>query len=206
MNRYQSKQKGFALAEMIIVIFIVSLIGLALGRFGRDIFWHNFVISRSLVADSDAKLALARLISELRRAQPASNGAYPIAVAEADDLVFYSDLDNDGLRERLRYWLDGSTLKRGLIEPVGPPYVYNQNAESVSSVIDDLTNVDNLIFTYYNNSYDGTASSTPLQAPFDIQEIRLVKVEFLVDANVEQAPVALYLTSQVMLRNLKDNL
>jgi len=200
------KKIGFTLVEILIVVAIFLLIALALSQFIRDIFWQNYVVSQGLVADGEAKLTLSRMINELRRTESAANGAYPIEVAGSSTLIFFSDLDDDGLRERLRYWLENGDLKRGLIEPVGPPYVYNPATETVSTPLKNLANAGGLVFTYYDNNYDGTASSTPLPAPVEIGDIRLIKIEFSVDADTEQAPIALYLTGQVMLRNLKDNL
>ena len=197
---------GFTLVEILVVCVIVAILGLAIANFGRDIFWQNYVWSKALVAESEAKIVMRRLIAELRTAEPSSIGTYPIESASQNSLIFYSDINNDGKRERLRYWLDGRTLKRGQVSPSGPPYVYATNTESFSTVVNDIINSNNLVFSYYDRSYDGTASSTSLAEPIEIKNIRLVKVEFLIDANSAQAPAPLYLESQVMIRNLKDNL
>jgi hypothetical protein len=159
-----------------------------------------------LVAQGEAKLAMRRLIAELRTAEPSNTGTYPIELATKDNLIFYSDINNDGKRERLRYFIDNKILKRGQVSVSGQPYVYDLATESVSTVINDIINVNNLVFSYYDHNYDGTASSSPLVEPVPVESIRLIKVEFLIDANSEQAPVPIYLTSQVMMRNLKDNL
>lgn len=200
------KISGFTLVEMVIVVSIALLVGLAVSGFGRDIFWQNYVWSKTLVAESEAKTAMRHLIAELRTAEPSSTGTYPIELASKDNLIFYSDINNDGKRERLHYWLDGRTLKKGLVYPTGQPYLYATNTESVSVMVNDLINASGLIFSYYDQNYDGTSSSTPLSEPIEVKSIRLVKVEFLIDANSFQAPVPLYLSSQVMMRNLKDNL
>lgn len=189
----QKLRRGFTLVEILVVMGIVVIIGLAVGTFGRDIFWQNYKISQNLVIDAETKIALARLITELRRAQPASNGAYEIESASSTAIIFYSDIDNSGARARLHYWLDGTSFKRGVIKPTGQPYVYNQNNESVSVIVNNLSSTST-IFSYYNNSYDGTASSLALIPPIEIRNIRLIKINLL------------HLSSQVMLRNLKDNL
>jgi len=205
-NFAKQNLNGFTLVEILVVVTIVVILSLAIANFGRDIFWQNYIWSRTLIAESEAKVAMRRLIAELRTAEPSSTGTYPIESASQNNLIFYSDLNNDGKRERLRYWLDGRTLRRGRVSPTGQPYVYDIGTESFSIVVNDLINSNNLIFSYYNRSYDGTASSTPLAEPIEVKNIRLVKVEFLIDANSLQAPAPFYLSSQVMLRNLKDNL
>lgn len=201
-----TNKSGFTLVEILVVVSIAVILGLAIASFGRDIFYQNFVWSRELVAESEAKLAMRRLIAELRTAEPSNTGTYSIESASKDSLIFYSDINNDGKRERLRYWLDGRTLRRGQMAPTGQPYIYATGTETFSISANDLINANNLIFSYYDRSYDGTASSTPLAEPIEVKNIRLVKVEFLIDANSSQAPIPLYLSSQVMLRNLKDNL
>ncbi len=199
-------KKGFTLIEILVVVGICAVVGLAVSNFGRDIFVQNYVVSKSLVAQSDANMAISRMMTELRRAQPASNGAYPIEAAASSTITFYSDVDNNGIRDRIRYWLEGKVLKRGVIRPTGQPYVYLQSNESIGTAANDLVNSNGLIFSYYDKNYDGTASSSPLSYPIDLKAVRLIKVELLIDANPTRSPAPLYLSSQVMLRNLKDNL
>jgi len=199
-------KKGFTLVEILVVTGVLVLIGLAIANFGRDIFWQNLVWSRELVAESEAKIAMRHLVAEIRTAEPSNTGAYPIELASKNNLVFYSDINNDGKRERLHYFLADRILKRGVTAPSGQPYVYNLNTENISTLINDIINPDSLIFSYYGRDYDGTASSSPLTEPIEVKNIRLVKIEFLIDANSAQAPVPIYLSSQVMMRNLKDNL
>lgn len=190
----QNGNAGFTLVEILVVVAILVIIGVAITGLGADLFKQNYRLSKQLVADTEAKIALTRLITELRRAQPASTGAYAIESASSTGLIFYSDTNNDGIRERLRYFIAGSLFKRGLIIPTGQPYVYNLSNESLSTVINNLGTSSPTIFTYYDSSYDGTASSSALTEPVEIKNIRLIKVDLL------------HLTSQVMLRNLKDNL
>ena len=92
-----------------------------------------------------------------------------------------------------------------MITPAGSPYNYN-GTESFSILVNDLINPGGRIFSYYDRNYNGASTSVYLPEPVVIGDIRLVKVEFLIDANSSKAPVPLYLSSQVMIRNLKDNL
>ncbi|MFA6253964.1 MAG: type II secretion system protein [Candidatus Paceibacterota bacterium] len=195
--------KGFTLVEILIVCALVVLIGSVISSLGRDIFVNNYYAQKSLVAEGDAKSAMAKMVKELRETSPAETGAYPIELASTTEIIFYGDTNNDGLNERVRYFLDDRALKRGLVNPTGQPLAYNTDAESVSTLANDMVN--QLVFSYYDRSYDGTASSSPLVQPVAVENIRLIKVELLIDANPNRSPVPLYLTSQVGLRNLKDN-
>lgn len=195
--------KGFTLIEIVIVCAIIVLLAVVVSGLGRDIFLNNYFLQKSLVAEGDAKGAINKIVKELRGAAPAETGAYPVELASTTAIIFYSDVDSDSQTERIHYFLDGRALKRGLVEPVGQPMVYNTSNETVSILANDMVN--QLVFSYFNSSYDGTASSSSLVQPVAVQEPRLVKIELLIDANPDRSPKPLYLTSQVMLRNLKDN-
>lgn len=188
-----NKKRGYTLLEMIIVISLGLIIGLAISSFGRNIFTQNYAVSKSLIIEGDTKMAMTKMVSELRRTQPASNGSYPIELASSTTIIFYSDVNNDGLRERVRYWLDGKILRRGIIKPFGQYSDYTTNNESINVLVNDFSTTSVSIFSYYNDSYDGTASSSPLAQPVDVRSVNLVKIDLIT------------LTSQVMLRNLKDN-
>lgn len=197
--------KGFTLVETLVVLGIVVLLSAALGSFGLSIFQQNRTITSELNAEGEAKIALARIITELRQAQLANNGAYLLEMASSTELVFYSDIDHDGVRERLNYFLAGPELKRGLIEPtVGEPYVYDLAQEKISVVIHDLINTDTPIFSYYDQTYNGTSTGSALSLPVDVKLARLVKINFLIDANTSRAPAPLSISGLVMIRNLKD--
>jgi hypothetical protein len=136
--------------------------------------------------------------------QPAETGAYPIVTSATDSMVFYSDYDDDGIVERLRYYRSGNTLKKGVIEPTSNPPAYNGTEVSVDEV-HDLSGLAP-IFEYYDDSYDGSATATPLAQPVNNQDIRLVKITLTVDRLPGRPPGPITVTTQVSMRNLKDNL
>ena len=65
------------------------------------------------------------MVSEIRTASTANTGAYTIGLATDSALTFYSDTDNDGLKEKVRYFITGTTLQKGLTKPTGSPLSYN---------------------------------------------------------------------------------
>lgn len=134
----------------------------------------------------------------------ANNGSYPLANVATSTMTFYSDTDGDGIREQIRYYVSSSTLKRGSIVPTGSNYTYS-GQESVKVLVSDIKNSSTTpIFQYYDRNYTGTSSA--LTYPIDISKVRLVKVNLLVDADVNRSPTQKSYTSQVSIRNLKDNL
>jgi hypothetical protein len=66
--------------------------------------------------------------------------------------------------------------------------------------------VDSSIFEYYDSNYDGTASSSALIFPVAPIEVRLVKITLDIDSDPNKPPEPFTVTTQVSIRNIKDNL
>ena len=202
--KIKNEKFGFSLTEIVIVVAILGLIGVALATFQVDIWRQNSFLSNSIQAEQDARMALKRLVAELRQAAPSDTGAFAIALADKDKLTFYSDIDGDGLHERLRYFLATSTLKRGVLKPTGSPLNYVDANEQLGNAVVNLVNANNLIFNYYDKNYAGT--STALTLPINIPSVRLVKILLSIEADPNRAPITTTYENQVSIRSLKDNL
>ena len=200
----KNKQKGFSLVEILIVVAILGLISVVLATFQVDIWRQNSFLTNSIQAEQDARIALKRLVAELRQAAPSDTGAFAIALADKDKLTFYSDIDGDGLHERLRYFLSGNILRRGILKPTGSPLTYLDANEQVSNFVPNLVNSNSIIFTYFDKNYAGT--STALTLPINLPNVRLVKILFSIEADPNHAPVTTTYENQVSIRSLKDNL
>src|SRR3989344_4644245 len=116
--------------------------------------------------------------------------------------TFYSDIDDDGLKEKVRYFLNGPLLQKGVIKPTGSPLSYNPASEKITTLIPNVTNAT--IFTYYDENYDGAGAE--LTSPINIPVVRLVKITITIDKDPNRAPVTTIFSTQVSIRNLKDNL
>lgn len=201
-NKFKIK-KGFSLVEILVAVFITSLIVVAVGAFQRDVFYLNDVIQSGLTSQNDARKIIRPMVDEVRSASESSLGAYPLAITASSTFAFYSDIDNDSLKERVRYFLDNGDFKKGVIKPSGSPLTYNSSNEKIIEVVHDVINTD--IFTYFNSSYDGTSSSTPLTQPVSPAVVRLVKIELIVDKDPSRSPAPITVGTQMSIRNLKDN-
>jgi prepilin-type N-terminal cleavage/methylation domain-containing protein len=200
-----SYQKGFSLAELIISIAILSMLAFTVSTFQKDVFSLNYTLQGSLNAQIDARHVVKVMVTELREAGPSALGAYPIALASSTGITFYSDVNNDGVKDRVRYFLNGTTIQRGVISPTGSPLVYNSGSEQLTTIISGFVASSTMpLFEYYPSSYAGTTS--PMTIPVDISTIRLIKVTVIIDKDPNKSPSKVIVTSQVSLRNLKDNL
>jgi prepilin-type N-terminal cleavage/methylation domain-containing protein len=198
------KNKGFTLAELVISISILSLIAYVVGSFQYDLFSLNFSAQNSMISQFDARHISKYFAKELREASISSLGAYPIALASSTAITFYSDVNNDGLKERVRYYTSGNKLMRGELSPSGSPLVYNSGNEKITTAISNITNSSTTpIFEYYSAYYAGTSS--PLSQPVNINEIRMVKMYVIIDKDSNKSPTSFKVETKVNVRNLKDN-
>ncbi|MCX6703669.1 MAG: type II secretion system protein [Candidatus Zambryskibacteria bacterium] len=204
-HQYMKYKKGVTIAELVISISILGVLAYTVSIFQRDIFSLNFSAQNSLSAQLDARHVLKQLVAELREASPSSLGGYPIALASSTALTFYSDINNDGIKERIRYFMSGTTLRRGELSPTGSPLVYVDANEKLSSAVAYVSNnATTSIFTYYPSTFAGTTS--PLTQPVTISSIRMIGINILIEKDPNRSPSPLRVTTSVVLRNLKDNL
>jgi len=197
-------KKGFTLTEMLISVSIFILIMLVVTSFNRDIFFINSGLQSNLNAQIEARNVLRVVVAELRSVSPSSLGAYALPQTGTSSIIFYSNVDNDQYKERIRYFLQGTDFNRGIIHPSGSPLTYNVAQEQVQTLVRNVRNGATSTFDYFDKNYSGT--STPLSLPVDPLLVRLVRVTLFVDSDPNRFPGVITLTSQAMLRNLKDNL
>ena len=111
--------KGMTLAEIVIAVGIFAAIAIVLGLFQRDVFVLNSSIRDSLDAQLEARALLRRFTAEVREASPSDLGSFALAETGTSSFAFYTDADDDGVRERVRYFLSGTDLRKGIVVPSG---------------------------------------------------------------------------------------
>lgn len=198
------KTSSFTTIEVIIVVGILAILAVVIIGWQKDIFSLQAIFQTRLTTQENIRRTIKNFLAEVRTSRPSSLGSYPIEQANKDSFIFYSNLDSDNLIERVRYFLDGKILKKGVIKPSGQPLRYDPNNEVMTKVVENLVNPNNEVFHYYDKNYDG--SGNPLPQPVDIAVVRLVKITITVDEDINRPPGPITETSQVSIRNLKDNL
>jgi type II secretory pathway pseudopilin PulG len=198
-------QKAFSLVELLVTIGIVMAVIGVITLFQSNIFTYTFSTQNSLSAQFDANKVVKQMVLELRGMSESAAGAYPILAVSTSSITFFADIDKDNAKEKIRYYLSGNTLYRGLVEPTGNPVGYT-GAESVSILVSDIVNSTSTpIFSYYGIKYQGDSTPT-LTYPISTSEVRMVKIEVWIDRNIHRSPTVIKSTSQVTLRNIEDNL
>lgn len=195
---------GFTLVETLVAMTIGVVVMIAMGTFARDIFFTNSIQGGSFSTAQDARTIIRTMLNELRSASQGSDGSYPIITAGTSTLTFFSDINGDGNKERIRYFLATTTLNKGVITPTGTPLAYT-GSEVISILAYNVRNSSSTpIFNYYNGTFTGT--STPLTQPVSVSAIRLVQINLTLDSDPNRSPLPRTYTTDVTLRNLKDNL
>lgn len=202
MNNNLQHTKGVTLIEVLVVVFIMSLIATASFMLQNDVFKLNTTLSGNLDAQGDARQTLRQFTADMRTAAPSSNGAYPIAQAATSSVTFYANIDSDTFIERIRYVLATTTLRRGVIKPSGSPLMYQSASEIFTDLVHGVANSTSSIFTYFDENYDGSTSTPPLSEPVPVQSVRLIKIELLIDQSPTQPPGPFLFTTQVTPRNI----
>jgi prepilin-type N-terminal cleavage/methylation domain len=200
----KSNNNGFTLVELLVSIFIISLLTVTINTFARDVFYDSYALSDSMSAQFDTRHIVNIMANELRESAPSSLGSYQLSSATDSVIAFYSDINNDGLEDQVRYFVNGATLQKGVVVPTGSPLSYNQANEKISTLISGVVaSSTQPIFQYYPSTYAGTSS--PLTQPVNIANISFVKITIIIDKNTNHAPSQVVVTTGVSLRNLKLN-
>ena len=205
MKKKRINNQGFTLLELLVSMGIFSLImGAAVWLIVTGL-RSNSIIWDQLETQNDGRAVLQNVVDDTRRAEYSSVGSYPIVLAEDYEFIFYANIDNDAERERVRFRLDGSDVKRGIINPTGNPFTYDEDNEEEKIIGNYVVNIaeGNPLFFYYDQSYGGT--STPLVTPATVTDVRAVRVNLEIEKDAEKTPVPLQVESTVQIRNLKTN-
>jgi prepilin-type N-terminal cleavage/methylation domain-containing protein len=199
-------KRGFTLVETIVVIFIFTI--LALGA--TTLFTHIFISSRDKLYSMDnidyARMVATNFTNEIRVASVGSTGTYPLNQADNSQIIFYSNYkQSPGIVARIRYYLTGSALYKGVVIPSGSPLSYNLALEKIQKVQDNIMNTGQPLFYYYDGNYNG--SSTPFTQPINVNLVKYVRInlDIFTQGNTT-ATTTFNVSAGASIRNLKTNL
>lgn len=203
---FKKQSKGFTLVETLATIFIFSIIMIGVTLLLRDIFKSSKQQPLALDVVDQARIAISSFTNELRNATAGSDGSYPINQAGDSQIIFYSTYgDTIGGINKIRYYVSGTTLYKGMTAPSGNPLTYNPTSETSTVVVNDLSNESTPIFYYYNGDYAGT--STPLAQPININDVKFVAINLILpNQDSRESTTTFTITAGAAIRNLKNNL
>lgn len=166
---------------------------------------YQFSYEQSLAVE-EGRRAMDNMVKEIREAKTSDLGNYPIAAADDDSFSFYGDIDRDLVVEKVRYFRQVNSFKKGIINPSGTPLSYDPANEIISTLSNNLITTSTPTFTYYNGNYPGDTINNPLATPADVTQLKLVRIHLIINVNPLSPPNDYILDTFVQPRNLKENL
>ncbi len=199
-NNYKLRTKyGFTLIETLVVITItITIIGALVSSISFFYKSNTNALEQSFAINS-ARIGIERIVKDIREASFSDEGAYPVIAMATSSFSFYSDIDSDIFVEKVRYFIDGTNLNKGVINSSGDPLIYNSNNEVVSLVSDNVRNNVELIdlFVFFDES------GVVMTDMSDATALRFVTVKVSVDVNLARLPESFVLNSSATLRNVR---
>lgn len=189
--------RGFSLIEMLVVIFIVSVVGLAVAEMISYFYRSNTYLLQETGSIETARKGLDLAFRNLRQASYGADGSYPVLEAAPDSITFFSDIDDDGTIEKVRLYRTGGTLSRGVTDAGGSPLSYAGQTEQVSVVASSVVSTSTPLFRYFGQD------DAELPAPVSVASIRSIETALAVDADPTRAPGPVTLRASATLRNLR---
>lgn len=191
--------KGFTLVEMLVVIFITGVMGIALNTMITNFYKTNAYLLEQTKATDIAHRGLSTSFIDLREASYGDDGSYPIQSVSTSSITFFSDVDNDGVVEKIRLYLVNGTFYRGVTESTSTPPTYVGQKESTTTIANYVRNgTSTPIFKYYDANGVLLASST-----IPIASIASISTLLMIDINPFRAPDILTLQETATLRNIR---
>lgn len=191
-------KKGFTIIEVMVVISILSVVGIALNTTILSFYRNNTYLLEETQALNNAHSGLNELTRAIRQATSGDDGSYPIANAATSTITIYSHADNKTAVDMITYTLVGTTLYRTDVKSAGNPPIYAGQPISTSTLSLYVRNASSTpLFTYYDvTGTQLSTTSTPLAS------IASVKVQIYDDLNPSRAPNIFSLTEIATIRNL----
>lgn len=202
----KNNHQGFTLVEVIVASFLFVLISAGTAVFAVY-YLKNYTFSfEENQAVGQAQTTITSMVRNIREARFAEDGAWAILQADDNNFIFYSDVTNDGRPDRVRYFLDGTDLKKGVIEPTTVPVTYPIASEKIYIIASNIYNQSIPIFRYYNGNWPSDTTNNPLAINQRILNTRLVRIYIRININSNTGSLPFEMTEDVQIRSLKDNL
>ena len=187
--------------EIVIAIGIFAGVVFIIGMFIKSVFDYQLLFTQQLSAQQEIEQTFGMMLPEMRSMVPSVIGGYAIMQASSTSLTFFTDLDANGSADQVRYFLDGTTLRKGIIRPSGNPPIYDAAQEVISDVAHSVV-PGTPIFSYYDAQYTG--SEPALTEPIQLSDIRLIGVTLSLRDPNKAVPVTAHI--EIVPRNLRTNL
>ncbi|MCX6718584.1 MAG: prepilin-type N-terminal cleavage/methylation domain-containing protein [Candidatus Staskawiczbacteria bacterium] len=200
------ENKGFTLIEVLITTAIFAVLIFVVSAMLNDIYVNSNQQLSSMSNIDQARAAATAFTNEIRNATTGVDGSYPLNQATDGQIIFYSNFGtNNSAVQRIRYYVLGDILYKGVVLPTGSPLAYNLSSELISPAITGISNQGSPAFYYYDGNYSGTGSA--LTQPVNINQVRFVKINLMVKNQITPTDSSVFpVSAGAAIRSVKDNL
>ena len=190
-------KRAFTLVETIVVVALTAFVLMVISGLIVYFYRTNAYVLEETKALESARRSVSSAIVNLRGASYGADGSYPVATAATSSITFYTSVGTAPTVNKVRYYLSGTTLYRGVTTPAGNPPSYTGQTEATTLVIDNIRNgTSTAMFTYFDST------GTQLASPVNIGQIASIRITVMTDVNPNRAPDVYTLTGSATLRNL----
>jgi len=202
---HNSNKKGFTLIEVLVSSALLVIIGAGYLGLQYMMSKSQVVVFNGYLSVEEANSIVTQMINEIRNARQSDDGAYLLDTANDQEIVFYSDIDGDGVTERVRYTLSNNLLTKGVTEPTGNPPIYDLTQEKAKIVSSNIRNGAQPVFYYYNKDWPIDTTNNPLPSAYRIADTTIIKVILRENTNSSSPNTDYVLESDATIRMLKLN-
>ena len=205
---------GMTLLETLIAIAIFTIGITGFTQLFVQSWQNNHFVFEMGQTSSAVSQGLTKIGDYIKRARQGDNGAYPIVLANNNELTIYCDYNKTGGTERIHFYKEAYTengnafyrIKMGIRSPSSTiPKTYASGDESVETIVTNIMNDGNTpIFYYFDKSYAGASGQMPLSMPLNVSDVRLVKIYLKINIDPNRAPDNIEMQSFDEMRNLND--
>ncbi len=202
------RREGFTLIELLVVVLLAGIISAAvIGVLFSLTGVFNSQGTR-IVNQDDARTAINQVARYIRMATSSADNqtsqTNSIATALPQDIEFYCDLDGDGIAEKARYYLQGTSLKMQTVEPTwvltpSPHYAYLAYTTNGSVVQNAVMNGASPVFTYFKEVSGTMVAFTPNTAALR-QQVVTIGISLTVNEQPKLARGNVQLATNVEIR------
>ncbi|MBI5222219.1 MAG: type II secretion system protein [Candidatus Magasanikbacteria bacterium] len=203
-QKFKRNRGGFTIVEISVALGISAIIASLVVWLIIHGLRYNKIVFEQLETQNEGRRVLQQVVDIVRKAEESSIGGYPIVTAGDYTFTVYANVDDDSLREKVRFWLDGTTLKKGVIKPSGNPLSYS-GAEDVVELAHSVVNFSESepVFLYYDENYTGVEDA--LIQPVETVDVRVARVQLELEQDPTESPAPFHVESVAQVRNLKGN-
>lgn len=194
-----SGEAGFTLAELLAAIALLMMAFIVFANvFGFGLRALEDISKRS-EAEREARYVVSEIVWEVRTCEEPTSELPAIEVAEGNEIMFYRVVEENKGPVRIHYFLKGSQLKKGSLEPseseAGWQYIGEEKQVVVANFV--RNNEANPIFRFFD---ENGVEFVP-QSATDRRRISSVAVTIISDVDINKSPSSFKHEAKVSLRN-----